>query len=135
MVQDIFLSRNESGKEDLAITNRKLTDAEAIDASLTANVDENGNASSGITSADFKNGNAKNAVNGMSIVNDKAIINGISEQVQFKVQIGAFRKHKREVIQKRLEKKADKSMMTSYDDSLWLRFFMGVNQNMYQQKI
>lgn len=125
MVQDIFLSRNESGKEDLAITNRKLTDAEAIDASLTANVDENGNASSGITSADLKNGNAKNDVNGMSIVNDKAIINGISEEVQFKVQIGAFSKHQREVIQKRLEKKADKSMLTHYDDLTWLRFYMG----------
>ncbi len=134
LVQDIFLSRNESGKEDLAISNRKLTDAEAIDASLTANVDENGNASSGITSADLNTANAKNSINGMSIVNDKAVINGISDVVQFKVQIGAFSKHQREVIQKRLEKNADKTMMTSYDDLKWLRFFMGSESNYLSAK-
>jgi cell division protein FtsN len=49
----------------------------------------------------------------------------LTGNIVFKVQIGAFNKSQREKVQKRLEKKADKSMMTSYDDKTWLRFFMG----------
>ena len=49
----------------------------------------------------------------------------LSQGVYFKVQIGAFRKHTRDLVQKRLEKKTDKTMLTSYDDLTWLRFFMG----------
>lgn len=45
--------------------------------------------------------------------------------IEFKVQIGAFRKQSRETVQKRLENKTDKTMLSSYDDLTWLRFFMG----------
>jgi cell division protein FtsN len=51
--------------------------------------------------------------------------------IYFKIQIGAFRKHTREIVQKRLERKTDKTMLTSYDDLTWLRFFMG-SEHQYQ---
>ena len=55
--------------------------------------------------------------------------NSLSGGIKSKVQIGAFRKHTREIVQKRLEKKTDKTMLTSYDDLTWLRFFMGAEGN------
>lgn len=145
-VQDIFLSRNEKGAEDLAISNRRLTEAGLLDDNAMANVDENGNPAAGITSADLQpypgstgtsgssvSGKTMNTTSGPSLNNDQAKVPSITG-TQFKVQIGAFRKHTREIVQKRLEKKADKNMMSSYDDKTWLRFFMGGEANYQSAK-
>lgn len=154
-VQDIFLSRSINGVEDLAVSNRRLTESGLIDESLMANTDEDENITSGIYSEaqmaamkvsgltpemlaarranpDGMNGglNGDQAGNGKgrfgaNVLNKNEMNSSLQKGIVFKVQIGAFRKHTREIVQKRLERKTDKSMLTSYDDLTWLRFFMG----------
>ncbi len=115
--------------EDLAITSRRLNEAGEIEQSLVASAeDENGTSAGGITSADLAmaptgNGDRKDVAE-----------NGQMTGIAFKVQIGAFHKHQRELVLKRLEKKADKTMMSSYDDTAWLRFFMGQERNYVSAK-
>ena len=153
-IQDIFLSRSMNGMEDMAISNRRLTESGFIDESLTAMGEDDGSGAttsngvyseadmaamkmSGLTPEMIAANNA-NAANGTSAngttnpdgtINtlNKSEMNGttLSQGLIFKVQIGAFRKHTREIVQKRLEKKTDKTMLSSYDDLTWLRFFMG----------
>lgn len=146
-IQDIFLSRAINGTEDVAISNRRLTESGLVDdASLTATNDEMSNLTFGTSEADkaamrlsgidpevaaAKAAAAAlaSASNSVDIPNDGKNIPMNMEGLVFKVQIGAFTKSQREVVQKRLEKKADKSLMTSYDDLTWLRFFMGSEAN------
>jgi hypothetical protein len=156
-VQDIFLSRSVNGMEDLAISNRRLTESGLIDESLTANMEEDESTTPGIYSeaqmAAMKvsgltpemiaerranpdgmhpnspgSGTNRNQTNGTGI-NSSEMNNSLRGGIIYKVQIGAFRKHTREIVQKRLEKKTDKTMLTSYDDLTWLRFFMGAEGN------
>jgi hypothetical protein len=153
-IQDIFLSRSMNGMEDMAISNRRLTESGFIDESLTAMGEDDGSGAttsngvyseadmaamkmSGLT-PEMVAANKANAANGTTAngttnpdgtINtlNKSEMNGttLSQGLIFKVQIGAFRKHTREIVQKRLEKKTDKTMLSSYDDLTWLRFFMG----------
>ncbi len=154
-VQDIFLSRSMNGMEDMAISNRRLTESGFIDESLTAMGEDDGSGggttSNGVYSeADMAAmkmsgltpemiaANKANAATGTTAAGttnpdgttntlNKSEMNGttLSQGLIFKVQIGAFRKHTREIVQKRHEKKTDKTMLSSYDDLTWLRFFMG----------
>ncbi|MBP6513112.1 MAG: PD40 domain-containing protein [Bacteroidia bacterium] len=149
-VQDIFLSRSVSGMEDMAIANRRLTESGYIDESLMAGVDdENDLSTSGVkfteaqmaamkasgyspemiaeAKGNAKNKNAINSNTSMTNVTamNNANMNSDMSGLVFKVQIGAFRKHTREKVKKRLERKTDKTMLTSFDDLSWLRFFMG----------
>lgn len=148
-IQDIFLSRSMNGMEDMAISNRRLTESGFIDESLTAMGEDDGSGAttsngvyseadmaamkmSGLT-PEMMAANKANAANGTTNPDgttntlNKSEMNGttLSQGLIFKVQIGAFRKHTRELVQKRLEKKTDKTMLSSYDDLTWLRFFMG----------
>lgn len=148
-IQDIFLSRSMNGMEDMAISNRRLTESGFIDESLTAMGEDDGSGAttsngvyseadmaamkmSGLT-PEMIAANKANAANGTTNPDgttntlNKSEMNGttLSQGLIFKVQIGAFRKHTREIVQKRLEKKTDKTMLSSYDDLTWLRFFMG----------
>lgn len=145
-VQDIFLSRSINGVEDLAVSNRRLTESGLIDESLVANTDEDETNTSGIYSeaqiaamkvsgitpemiAARKATAAESGTSANKSLDGSAMKNAGSMGIVFKVQIGAFRKHTRELVQKRLEKKTDKTMLTSYDDLSWLRFFMGAEMN------
>jgi hypothetical protein len=136
IVQDIYLSKNLDGTEDLAISNRRLTESGLIDESLTANVDENGNMTSGITSSDLAGNGFTTTRTGMNSTtgeiiegsnftgkNENTLTN--SSGVVFKVQIGAFKTKKPEIIEKRLAKSVDKTQLTNYADITWLRFFIG----------
>ena len=148
-IQDIFLSRSMNGMEDMAISNRRLTESGFIDESLTAMGEDDGSGAttsngvyseaymaamkmSGLT-PEMMAANKAYAANGTTNPDgttntlNKSEMNGttLSQGLVFKVQIGAFRKHTRELVQKRLEKKTDKTMLSSYDDLTWLRFFMG----------
>ena len=152
-VQDIFLSRAMNGMEDMAISNRRLTESGFIDENMTAMEEDDGSGSgmpitgtyseaemaamkmSGLTpemiAANRAKGNGMNP-DGSTTLNKSEMGNTqLSQGVYLKVQIGAFRKHTRELVQKRLEKKTDKTMLTSYDDLTWLRFFMG-KENSYK---
>jgi tetratricopeptide (TPR) repeat protein len=153
-VQDIFLSKSMNGMEDMAIANRRLTESGLVDESLMAGIDDDNDLSttgvkyseaqmaamkaSGYTPemiaeamANGKNAapNAKTSPSNLRAMQD-ASLNMSADGLVFKVQIGAFRKHTREIVKKRLEKTTDKSMLTSYDDLSWLRFFIG-GENTY----
>lgn len=160
-VQDIFLSRSISGLEDLAISNRRITDWGLIDESLTASggleddmgiglsdaarevaklsrsgewhagsgLDANGNP---IKGADGQSGNTNGHTSGMNGEMNGGVHNGSNPNgsmhmngLIYKVQIGAFQKNNRDIVKKQLEDKTDKTMLSSYDDSNWLRFYMG----------
>ena len=137
-VQDIFLSKSLNGMEDIAISNRRLTEAGLVGDNLTANYDEEGNVSGGITEADMAAMKlsgidpaviaakaAKAALNNAELMKNDGLKVDLLGNITFKVQIGAFRKSQKEEVQKRLEKKADKSLMSNYNDLTWLRFFVG----------
>jgi hypothetical protein len=108
-----------------------------IDESMTAQFDEDEN-TSGVKYSDAEL--AAMRISGVKISHahdhtaavdpKEATSEMISDNsVVFKVQIGAFTKRKREIVQERLEKKTDKTMLSSYDDLTWLRFFMGQEMN------
>ncbi len=153
-VQDIFLSKSLNGVEDMAVSNRRLTESGLIDESLmvSMNEEEEGSNPAVFSAAqmaamkasglnpEINANNAGHKLNGGSdhttsndtdkntILQDKtSTVDGRS--ILFKVQIGAFRKNTKEIVQKRLEKKTDKTMLTSYDDLTWLRFFIGAESN------
>lgn len=154
-VQDIFLSRAMNGMEDIAISNRRLTESGFIDENMTAMEEDDGSGMpitgtyseaemaamkmSGLTpemiaanKAKAKGLNPDGTPANTNTLNKTEMGNTtLAQGVYFKVQIGAFRKHTRELVQKRLEKKTDKTMLTSYDDLTWLRFFMG-SENSYK---
>jgi hypothetical protein len=122
-VQDIFLSRSVSGMEDMAIANRRLTESGYVDESLMAGVDADDDLStsgvkfteaqmaamkaSGYTpkmiaeaKENAKNKNASNSntsMTNMVAMNEANMSSGMTGLV-FKVQIGAFRKHTRELV-------------------------------------
>lgn len=144
-VQDIFLSKSVSGMEDMAIANRRLTESGYVDESLMSGIgiDSDLNTSGVnyseaqlaamkamgfttemIASAKVNTSNTKTANSDMPPMQE-ASMNLSSESLVFKVQIGAFRKHTRDLVTKRLEAKTDKTMLTSFDDYSWLRFFIG----------
>jgi hypothetical protein len=142
IVQDIYLSKNLDGTENLAISNRRLTESGLIDESLTANVDENGNITSGITSNDIAGNGFTTTSTGINSATGEVIngsgysgnnMDGSSTSlsgIYFKVQIGAFKTKSVEIIEKRLEKSVDKTQLTNYADITWLRFFIG-KENTY----
>lgn len=159
-VQDIFLSRSVNGMEDMAIANRRLTEAGLVDESLTARIDDENDlgttgvkfteaqiaamqasgytpemirlAKEGVNLKDSKSTgmSGKMAKNNAGQNFGNTSMTGGSSGLVFRVQIGAFRKYERVTVKKRLEKKTDKSMLSSYDDLSWLRFFMG-GENSY----
>jgi len=153
-VQDIFLSRSVNGMEDMAIANRRLTESGLVDETLTAGVDDDDQLStSGVKYSEaqmaamkangmdpdkksspgnknnFSNNANSSATASMNSNNENHQMN--TQGLLFKVQIGAFRKHTRVIVQKRLERKTDKTMLTDFNDVTWLRFFMG-GENNYQ---
>lgn len=144
-VQDIFLSKSVSGMEDMAIANRRLTESGYVDESLMTgiSIDSDLNTSSvnyseaqlaamkamGFTPEMIAAAKVKTSSSQTSDSNtppmQEASMNQSDDSLIFKVQIGAFRKHTRKLVTKRLEAKTDKSMLTSFDDYSWLRFFIG----------
>lgn len=131
-VQDILLSRNYNGKEDMAITSRRLSDSGLLDASLTANADVEGGTNSGLSAEEMKMAAALGATSSSTSTGDSMrtmytdmtnvpMIAGI----QFKVQIGAFHKTSKKIVDKRLAKKTDPKLLTNYYDITWLRYFIG----------
>lgn len=154
-IQDIFLSRSMNGMEDMAISNRRLTESGFIDENMTAMEEDDGSGMMPISGSYSEAEKAAMRMSGMTpemIAENRLKAKGLNpdgtpittgntlnkseqnhqlvqEGIYFKVQIGAFRKHTREIVQKRLERKTDKTMLTSYDDLTWLRFFMGSERN------
>jgi hypothetical protein len=121
MEDDMMVGLSEADREALKIS-RMTRQAQGVSYDADGNqipIGENGSGIAGQTigkDKSTKDGKA-GTTNEFSMMSANGIV--------FKVQIGAFRKHTRDIVQKRLEKKTDKTMLTSYDDLSWLRFFMG----------
>jgi len=49
----------------------------------------------------------------------------INKGIQYKVQIGAFNKLPKEVVEKNLSQMTDAEMLTSYGEERWLKYFVG----------
>lgn len=144
-VQDIFLSKSVSGMEDMAIANRRLTESGYVDESLMSGISLDGDLNTSsvnyseaqlaamkamgftpemIAAAKLNTSETEKLNSGMAPMQE-AKMNQNNESLIFKVQIGAFRKHTRDLVTKRLEAKTDKTMLSSFDDYSWLRFFIG----------
>lgn len=147
-VQDIILSRDYKGLENLAISSRRLSESDKLDNSLTASSGEDENAAGGITKADLERGNGNVDITSMDVpestgtptarrsnnsgntemtgaTEDKVKVPAMNEGIRFKVQIGAFRKYKLASVSHKLAKRIDQNQMTHTQDETWLRIFFG----------
>ena len=115
-IQNIYLNRNKAGSEDLAISNLRLTEVGSVDENLTAS---GGNTTDGseIRGMSYEPLNAKKEV--------KAVEKVINKGIQYKVQIGAFNKLSKDVVEKNLSMMTDAEMLTSYGEESWLKYFVG----------
>ncbi len=115
-IQNIYLNRNKAGSEDLAISNLRLTEVGTVDENLTAN---GGNTTDGseIRGMSYEPLNAKKEA--------KVIEKVINKGIQYKVQIGAFSKLPKDVVEKNLSQMTDAEMLSSYGEDTWLKYFVG----------
>ena len=115
-IQNIYLNRNKAGSEDLAISNLRLTEVGSVDENLTAS---GGNTTDGseIRGMSYEPLNAKKEV--------KVVEKVINKGIQYKVQIGAFNKLSKDVVEKNLSMMTDAEMLTSYGEESWLKYFVG----------
>jgi len=115
-IQNIYLNRNKSGSENLAISNLRLTEVGTVDENLTAN---GGNTSDGseIRGMSYEPLSAKKEV--------KVVEKVINKGIHYKVQIGAFNQLPKDVVEKNLSQMTDANMLTSYGEENWLKYFVG----------
>ncbi|MFN5347679.1 MAG: hypothetical protein ACK44N_06920 [Bacteroidota bacterium] len=115
-IQNIYLNRNKSGAENIAISNLRLTEVGSVDENLTAS---GGNTTDGseIRGMSYEPLNAKKEV--------KVVEKVINKGIQYKVQIGAFNKLSKDVVEKNLSMMTDAEMLTSYGEENWLKYFVG----------
>ena len=118
-IQNIYLNRNKSGAENLAISNLRLTEVGTVDENLTAS---GGNTTDGseIRGMSYEHLSAKKEVKEVKVF-EKVINKGI----QYKVQIGAFNKLPKDVVEKNLSQMTDAEMLSSYGEDTWLKYFVG----------
>lgn len=154
-VQELYLSRDQNGTEDMAINNLKESDVAKMQDNLMALEDENGN---GLTIADInaavanmnmpasmKTENtampAANTGGEMTAMDDTDGIESTANKtlasmsgVEFRVQIGAFKHQTKEAVSKKLERKTNNPMMSNYSDGTWHRFYIGHEQELAKAK-
>ena len=53
-----------------------------------------------------------------------------TEEIIYKVQIGAFRNTPEHIVEKELENRTDRTMLSSYGDNDWKRYFMGAETSL-----
>jgi hypothetical protein len=119
-IQNIYLNRNRSGAENLAISNLRLTEVGTVDENLTAS---GGNTTDGseIRGMSYEPLSPKKEVKAIEKVVEKVINKGI----QYKVQIGAFNQLPKDVVEKNLSQMTDAEMLSSYGEDTWLKYFVG----------
>lgn len=124
-VQEIYLSRNVDGTEDLAINNLKANDNYDV-GHLTAAADEEGN---NITMEDI-NANGKNLSDAELLSLNNAIKQSsnhsteANNKLEYRIQIGAFKKQTAEITEKHLSKKTTEQFY-GQKDVTWNRYFIG----------
>ncbi|MEP7265031.1 MAG: hypothetical protein ABI772_11065 [Bacteroidota bacterium] len=127
-IQQIFLSRDQSGVEDVAIKNLTESEMELLQSNLTAMEDENGN---GITSGDMAGmlnrdlTSASNTAAEMDNATKEMAANMDMTNVEFRVQIAALKHQTKEEAAKVITRKTKNPMMSDVSDTDWLRFYIG----------
>jgi hypothetical protein len=116
-IQEIYLSRNPEGKQNLAIANLRESDILEIPGNLTASQGEDG---TGLSASDFA---ATRAMSGITSIDPFSGMN--MNGMEFRVQIGAFKYVTAESAKKKLKKKTDNPEMTNYNNPEWKKFFIG----------
>ncbi len=135
-LQEIYLSRNVEGTEDLAIINVKEKDKMDLGNSVAAADDDD--KSGGITMADIKDPNRNlsesekvalnNAINKSNVSG-----NSTSTGLEYRVQIGAFKKQTAEETEQHLAKKT-KEQFYGQKDAKWNRYFIGHINNVKEAR-
>ncbi|MFM7015026.1 MAG: tetratricopeptide repeat protein [Bacteroidota bacterium] len=115
-IQNIYMNRNKSGAENLAISNLRLTEVGTVDENLTAN-GSNSTDGSEIRGMSYEHLSAKKEV--------KAVEKVINKGLQYKVQIGAFSKLPKDIVEKNLSQVTDVELLSSYGEENWLKYFVG----------
>ena len=119
-IQNIYLNRNKSGSENLAISNLRLTEVGTVDENLTAS---GGNTTDG------------SEIRGMSYEplspkkEEKVVEKVINKGIHYRVQIGAFNQLPKDVVEKNLSQMTDAEMLSSYGEDSWLKYFVGNESN------
>lgn len=127
-IQQIFLSRDQSGTEDVAIKNLTESEMKLLQDNLTAMEDENGN---GITAGDMVGmmnrdlASASNSATDMDNAAKEMAANMDMTGVEFRVQIAALKHQSKEEAAKVISRKTKNPMMSDVADTDWLRFYIG----------
>lgn len=142
-IQKIYLSKDQAGVEDLAINNLRESDMARLQENLMAAEDENGvnmvsatdvakktmpvDSGSGFT-AENASMIATDAAATKSTTGDATAINSASkdnETVEFRVQVGAFKKQSVAESKRILSKKTKNPLTHDNFDKQWNKFFVG----------
>lgn len=138
-VQDIILSKDYRGIENLAVSSRRLSDSDLLDANRLAS---SGEKSENLGSGSFDAANAGKSSSNSNLTDNLTASTGsypaakiiaaanvkmpsMVQGIHYKVQIGAFRNNQLENVSKKLSSKVDADKMTHYQDAAWLRFYFG----------
>lgn len=127
-IQQIYLSRDQSGAEDVAINN--LTEAEMtrIMSNMTAMEDENG---IGTTAADVAATMMASAMNTSTTATATPAMDDSNKEmmdmtgIEFRVQIAALKHQTKEEATRVIKRKANNPMMSDVNDDNWLKFYVG----------
>ena len=119
-IQNIYLNRNKTGAENLAISNLRLTEVGTVDENLTAS---GGNTTDGseIRGMSYEPLSPKKEV--------KVVEKVINKGIHYRVQIGAFNQLPKDVVEKNLSQMTDAEMLSSYGEDSWLKYFVGNESN------
>ncbi len=128
-IQQIYLSRDQSGIEDVAINNLTQAEMERIHEHLTAMEDENGigtstgDVTTGMMNHDVASSDATPA--DMDKATADMTANMDMSGVEFRVQIAALKQQSKEEAKKVIAKKSKNPMMTDVKEADWLKFYIG----------
>ena len=139
-IQKIYLSRDQSGMEDMAINNLRESDALKLDEKLTAMEDENG--ANEISVSDILNTAVKpecpasigTATDGASMASgaaanakDPSMHSGTASTagLEYRIQIGAFKTTPISESRRKLSKKTKNPLVIDNYDKKWNRFYIG----------
>ena len=137
-IQRIYLSRDQSGLEDMAINNLRESDALKLEEKLTASEDENG--ANEISVSDIMNPAAKAdcpaSNNAATSANDAPMASTTASTagIEYRVQIGAFKTTPVSESRRKLSKKTRDPMVIDNYDKKWNRFYVGHEDTLEKAK-
>ncbi len=132
-IQKIYLSKDQQGIEDLAINTLREIDALKLEENITASEDENGG--TGLTATDVANLAVATSISAEVAAADATAMTAADDAataataamagVEYRVQVGAFKRQTVEESRRKLSKKTKDPMLTDNYDKKWNRFYIG----------